>query len=58
MNLIEYIKNKKAALEMDQLGKLLIGLALLIVLIVIVTVYVGGEFSNQSDKVSSVFKVF
>lgn len=58
MKLITYIKNKKAALEMDQLGKLLIGLALLIVLIVIITVYINGEFSNQSDKVSTAFKIF
>ncbi len=58
MKFIKEIKlSKKGDLEMDELGKLLIALALLIVLIVIVTIYIGGEFSNQEDKVKGVFSI-
>lgn len=48
-------RNSKGDLELDELGKLLIGLVLLIVLVVIVTVYIGGEFGNQGDKIKDAF---
>lgn len=57
MNIIKYyLKNRKADLELDELGKLILGLILLVVLIVIVTVYIRGEFSNQGDSVKGVFE--
>lgn len=47
--------NKKGDLEFDELGKLLIGLVLLIVLIVIVTVVINGNLSDQTSSLKTVF---
>ncbi len=52
------IKNKKGDLEIDEIGKLIIGLVLLIVLIAIVTIYIGGDLSDQSDSVVGAFDIF
>ncbi len=50
--------NKKAGLELDQLGKIILAVILLIVLIVIVTVVIGGEFGNQTDSLKKGFGLF
>ena len=53
------IKNfKKAALEMDQLGKLIIGLVILIILIIIVSVVIGGKLDDQGSSISKIFNIF
>lgn len=52
------IKNNKGDFELDQLGKLIIAAVVLIVLIVIVSVYVGGELNSQEDKLKSIFNFF
>ncbi len=50
------LKNsKKVGIEMDELGKLIVGLVLFIVLIYIVSVMIGGELSAQKDDVTDVF---
>jgi len=51
-------KNKKGDLEIDELGKLILGLVLLIVLIIIISVYINGEFINQEKSVNSIFNLF
>jgi len=51
-------KIKKADLEMEQLGKLLLAIVGLVILIYIVTVVISGEFGSQSDKVKDVFNLF
>jgi len=51
-------KNNKGDLEIDELGKLILGLILLLVLIVIVTVYINGEFINQEEGLGSIFGFF
>lgn len=48
------IRNKKGDLELDQLGKLIIGVILFIILIYIVTVVIGGEIGNQTGEVGDV----
>lgn len=50
-----FSKNKKGALEMDELGKLIIGVILFIILIYIVSVLIGGEIGSQKDEVTDVF---
>lgn len=55
---MKLIKSNKGSLELDELGKVIIGLTLLIILIVIVTVVIGPEFGNQGDKVDSIFGMF
>lgn len=47
--------SKKGAIEMDELGKLIIGLVLFLLLIYIVSVLIGGEIGAQKDEVSDVF---
>ena len=47
--------NKKGDLELDELGKLILGLILLIILIVIVMVYIKNDMSSQADNVKSIF---
>lgn len=47
-----WLQNRKADLELDELGKIIIGLVLLLVLIAIVTVVIRGEFDNQGDKLA------
>ena len=49
---------RKADLELDELGKLIIGLVLLIVLIVIITVVIKGELFGAGDRVLGVFDIF
>ena len=56
--MVNLIKFRKGALEMDQLGKLLIGLIVLIILIVIVTVVIGGEFGSQGKGIADAFNIF
>jgi hypothetical protein len=46
---------KKADLEIDYIGKLLIILVILIILIVIVTKVIGGELNNQESKLFEIF---
>ena len=46
--------NKKGDLELDELGKLILGLALLVVLIAIIW-YIAGDYSVQTDNVKTVF---
>jgi len=53
-----WLKNRKGDLELDQLGKIILGLILLIVLIVIITVVIRGEFSNQGDKLRNTLSNF
>lgn len=48
-------KSKSGALEMDELGKLIIGVILFIILIYIVSVMIGGEIGSQKDEVTDVF---
>lgn len=57
-----YVRNRKALkdnkagdLEFDELGKLILGLTLLIILIVIVTVVIKGELDTQGEDVKGVF---
>lgn len=50
--------NKKGDFELDQLGKLIIAAIVLILLIVIITVYIGGELGNQEDRITSIFNLF
>ena len=52
------IKNKIASIEMDQVGYIILGLVLLLVLIYIVTVVLGGEIDDQGEKVSGIFRLF
>jgi len=40
---------------MDELGKLIIGVILFIILIYIVSVMIGGEIGSQKDEVTDVF---
>ena len=44
-------KNKSGALELDELGKLIIGVILFIILIYIVTVVIGGEFTAPKEDI-------
>lgn len=50
--------NKKGDFELDQLGKLIIAAIVLILLVVIVSVYIGGELNSQEDKLNSIFNFF
>jgi hypothetical protein len=47
--------SKKGAIEMDELGKLIIGLVLFLVLIYIVSVMIGGEVGSQQEEVEDIF---
>ena len=53
-----YLKNRKADIELDELGKVILGVILLIILIVIVTVVIKGEFSEQTDGIKGMFSIF
>ncbi|NQZ84742.1 MAG: hypothetical protein HRU03_03405 [Nanoarchaeales archaeon] len=48
-------KNKCGAIEMDELGRLIIGLVFFIVLIYIVTVIIGGDIKSQEEDIGDVF---
>jgi hypothetical protein len=50
-----FYNSKKGALEMDELGKLIIGLILFIILIYIVSLMIGGEIGAQKEEVTDVF---
>ena len=52
------LKDKRGDLELDELGKVILGLIVLLILIVIVTVVIRGEFSSQEDKVEGMFDIF
>jgi len=47
-------KAKNGDIEFDQLGMLILGLILFIILIYIVTVVIGGEMGNQTTEVKDV----
>ena len=49
-------QDKKGAIEMDELAKLIIGIILLIILIVIVTVIIRGELGIQGDEIKEIFR--
>lgn len=51
-------RNKKGDLELDELGKLILGGILLLLLIYIITVFLKGEFGSQKDDVKSIFDIF
>ena len=53
-----FIRNKKGDLELDEIGKLILGGLLLLILIYIIGYVISGEFSNQGDKVDDVFSIF
>lgn len=48
------IFSKKGSIELDQLGKLIIGLVLFLILIYIVTVILGGELGSQGTEIKDV----
>lgn len=52
------LKNKIAALELDEIGKLILGLALLVVLLVVVFGAITGELSNQVERIKNIFNFF
>ena len=49
-------EDKKGAIEMDELAKLIIGIILLIILIVIVTVVIRGELGIQGEEIKEIFR--
>lgn len=52
------ILKKKADLELDQIGKIiLLGIAL-IILITIISVYISGELDVQAQRIQSIFNIF
>lgn len=62
MKMFEFFKlmflNKKGDLEIDELGKLILGLILLIVLIVIITVVIKKEFYSAGRDAVGLFDLF
>jgi len=46
--------NKKGDLELDELGKLILGIILLIILIAIIW-YISSDMSDQGNNVKTVF---
>ena len=48
-------KQKKAAIEIDELVKLIMAGIALLILLVIVGLVIGGEFTHQGDKLKSIF---
>ena len=51
-------ENKKGDIELDYVGKAILGAILLAILIFVVTMYIGGEFDTQVDRIRDVFRVF
>lgn len=51
-------KNKKGDLELDELGKIILGVIFLVVLIVIITVAIRGELFSQGEKIKDIFNFF
>ena len=52
------ITNKRGDFELDQLGKLILAAIVLILLITIVTIYIGGELDSQGSRISAVLDLF
>ena len=48
-------RNNKGGIELDELGKLIIGVIIFIILIYIVTIVIGGEMSSGTEEVGDVF---
>ena len=53
-----WLKDKTADVELDELAKIILGLVLLLVLIYIVTIVINGELSNQVQRVKDIFNFF
>ncbi|MCA9460233.1 MAG: hypothetical protein KC550_06820 [Nanoarchaeota archaeon] len=51
-------RNKKGDLELDELGKLILGGILLLILIFIVAYVIKGEFGNQEGNLKGIFGIF
>lgn len=52
------LKEKKGDLELDQLGKLIIGLVIFLILLYFVSIFLGGKISDQEDEITGIFKAF
>lgn len=52
------LKTKKADLELDQLGKLILAGLLLVIILAIITLIITGEFTNQLEKIKEAFRIF
>lgn len=52
------IKNKKADIELDQLGKLIIGIIVFIILLYFVSVFIGGKITQEDEAISGIFRSF
>lgn len=50
--------SKKADIEIDEVGKIIIGLVLLLILIAIITVVIKGELFSAGSRVLNAFKFF
>lgn len=48
-------RNNKGGIELDELGKLILGVIIFIILIYIVTIVIGGEMSSGQEEVGDVF---
>ncbi len=55
--MLQLIKTKKGDLELDELGKVILGLVLLLILIIIIMI-IKGEFSNQEGVLKGMFNIF
>ena len=53
-----WAKNRKGDLELDELGKLILGILLLVILTVIVTVIIGGKLDEEGENVKGIFNLF
>lgn len=51
-------KSKKGDLELDELGKLILGGILLLILIFIVAYVIKGEFGEQDGNIKGIFNIF
>lgn len=52
------LKEKKGDLELDQLGKLIIGLVIFLILLYFVAVFLGGKITDQEDDITGIFRAF
>lgn len=50
--------NKRGDIEMDQVGYIILGVILLLILIYIITQVIGGEYDSQEEKVKDIFSIF
>ena len=53
-----WLKNRNGDIELDQLGKLILGLIFFILLIYIVSVVIRGELEDQGDGLLDAFNIF